>query len=196
MGREKEQGWEVSLSALVYFFVQPVKDQHLVNQTWFYSAKWGISPRTTSKVGQDEVTAVCWGRQHKPWLPNTPCTHTFSHRLLALESSPGVHRETTVGSVPQAMPWWQPGQTALQGSAAILSQWALSDLPVTGENNRGKLWKSSLLFSPTSTKQWLPLPQKIGKKVEYCEIVLARHKASPLPRRRQGWMPYSSFLHR
>lgn len=104
-----KQGWEGRRSrdekCLGIFFVQPVKDQDLVNQTWFYSAKWGISPRTTSEVGQDEVTAVCWGRQHKPWLPNTPHTHThLLSQAPGFGIEPRVHQDTTAGSVPRAMP--------------------------------------------------------------------------------------------
>lgn len=134
-GKEEGAGMR-SVSALVYFFVQPVKDQDLVNQTWFYSAKWGISPRTTSKVGQDKVTAVCSGRQHKPWLPNTPHTHTHTPSLTGswlwnrAQGASGHHcRECTPGHALVAA-----GQTALQGSAAVLSQGALGELPVTEEN--------------------------------------------------------------
>lgn len=107
-----------SVSALVFFFfAHHIKDQHLVNQSRFYLAKWGISPRTTSKAGQDKVTAVCWGRQHKPWLPNT---HTHTTHILTHSSTDSGFGTEPRGACRDCTPH-ALGQTALWESAAILS---------------------------------------------------------------------------
>lgn len=104
-GKEEGAGMR-SVSAFVYFFVQPVKDQDLVNQTWFYSAKWGISPRTTSKVGQTK-SQLCAREDSTSLGSQTHHTHTHTHLLSQAPGfgiEPRVHQDTTAGSVPRAMP--------------------------------------------------------------------------------------------